>query len=143
MMSKHEYICKVCEVVASKSTCDRANVGAIFINEDYEIISTGYNGSPKGFIHCSEAGHIMVNNHCERTIHAEINAIIQAAKRGTALKNSILYVTHFPCERCSMVLANLGIKEIHVKNIYRKGGLKTLVYAGITCHDWEGHRILK
>jgi dCMP deaminase len=118
-MNKHDYICKMTETVASKSSCDRAHVGAIFITEDFEIITTGYNGAPKGMKHCDEIGHLFdANGKCIRCVHAEQNAIIQAAKHGVSLKNSILYVTHYPCQICQKMLLNLGIKEIRYKEYY-------------------------
>jgi dCMP deaminase len=118
-MNKHEYICKITEVVAAKSTCDRANVGAVFISPDYEILSTGYNGAPKGLIHCDEVGHLLdKNGKCIRTTHAEQNAIIQAAKSGVSLKGSVLYVTHYPCQICQKMLINLGVIAIRYKVFY-------------------------
>lgn len=124
-MNKHEYICKMTETVASKSTCDRAKVGAIFITQEYEIITTGYNGAPRGLVHCDEQNHLLdKNGRCIRAVHAEQNAIIQAAKHGVSLKNSILYVTHYPCQICQKMLINLGIKEIRYKEYYKPD------------HDW-------
>lgn len=135
-MNKKEYIMKITEVVASKSTCDRAFVGAVFVNDDFEILATGYNGSPKGFAHCDEIGHMLVNNHCIATIHAEQNGIVQAAKRGTSLKNSTLYCTHSPCHVCALLLINLGVKEVCYRNVYAAEQLTVLRSAGIRVFSW-------
>jgi dCMP deaminase len=89
---------KIAEDVALRSTCDRAQVGAVLVREKH-IISTGYNGSPAGLEHCDDVGHLMVDGHCVRTVHAEVNAIIQAAVFGLATRDSVCYVTHFPCRQ--------------------------------------------
>ena len=117
-MTKHEYICKIVDVVRSKSDCFKRKVGAVFVNDDYEILATGYNAPPKGFLHCDrlESGQLPFEHTCGepciRTIHAEQNGICQAAKRGTALRNSILYCTYAPCIICARMLINVGIKKV-------------------------------
>lgn len=117
-MTKHEYICKIVDVVRSKSDCFKRKVGAVFVNDDYEILATGYNAPPKGFRHCDRHGAGQLNfehtcgEPCTRTIHAEANAICQAAKRGTALKDSRLYCTYAPCLTCARMLINVGVKEV-------------------------------
>jgi len=140
-MNKHEYICKITEVVASKSTCNRAIVGAVFVNEDFEVRATGYNGAPRGFKDCGEIGHLIENEHCVRTIHAEQNAIIQAAKNGTRLQGTILYSTYSPCYTCAKMIANLRIRKVMFKKLYTSGGgkeaLKLLKEAGITIEFWS------
>ena len=106
-------------VAASKrATCDRAKVGAVIV-KDKRVLSTGYNGSPSGLPHCSEVGHEMINGHCIRTIHAEMNAITMAAKHGININDSELYITHFPCYNCFKVVANVGIKKVYYKEDYR------------------------
>src|SRR3989344_5209045 len=94
-----EYFMALSEMVASRSTCERAHVGSV-IMRDKRVLSTGYNGSPAGMPHCDDSGHEMVEGHCVRTIHAEMNAIIQAAKNGVNINGSELYSTHFPCYNC-------------------------------------------
>lgn len=138
-MTKHEYICMVCEVVAKKSTCDRAMVGAVFVTKDYEIISTGYNGAPRGFDDCFKTGHMIENGHCIRAVHAEQNAIIQAAKRGTALFGSLLYTTHMPCKICANMIANLGIEEVRYKSEYGNGK-SILLMANIILSKWDSNK---
>jgi len=97
--------------VSKRSTCDRKMVGAVLVR-DRMILSTGYNGSVRGMPHCSEAGHQMVDGHCRRVIHAELNALIQAARHGVAVAGSTCYVTVSPCWECFKALANAGIGRI-------------------------------
>lgn len=114
-----EYFMEITELVASRSTCDRAFVGCVLVNSDHRIISTGYNGSVAGNPHCDEIGHTMRNGHCIATIHAEMNALLYCAKEGIPVKDTIAYVTHFPCLNCSKALIQAGIKEIVYLNDYR------------------------
>jgi len=97
--------------VARRSTCNRAQVGAIVVR-DKRILTTGYNGSPTGLAHCTEAGCLMVNGHCVRTLHAEQNAIIQAALHGVSTGGATLYVTHQPCLTCAKMIINAGIVRV-------------------------------
>lgn len=147
-MTKHEYICKVTEVVREKSDCFKRRVGAVFVNNDFEILATGYNAPPRGFDHCD---HSQVNIgtcwgkgqnplgqwSCARNIHAEMNAIAQAAKRGTALRGSILYCTYAPCINCARMLVNVGVWKVSVKEMNSDGGDFVLVSAGIEFVSWE------
>lgn len=91
-----EYFMGITLEVARRSTCNRAQVGAIIVR-DKRILTTGYNGSPTGLPHCTEAGCLIVNGHCVRTLHAEQNAIIQAALHGVSTDGATIYVTHQPC----------------------------------------------
>jgi dCMP deaminase len=93
-------------------------VGAVIVR-DRTILSTGYNGSIRGMPHCDDAGHMMEGGHCVATIHAESNAIIQAAKNGVAIEGSDLYVTASPCWSCFKSVANAGIKRIAYGEFYR------------------------
>jgi dCMP deaminase len=112
------YFMKIAHVVALRSTCDRAFVGTVIVLEK-RILTTGFNGSPAGLPHCDETGHLMVDGHCIRTIHAEANAIIQAALHGVSTKGSTCYVTHFPCIQCAKMLINAGIVRIVYDQEYR------------------------
>ncbi len=112
------YFMKIASAVSERSTCDRALVGCVLVLEK-RILTTGFNGSPTGQPHCDEAGHLMVDGHCVRTIHAETNAIIQAALHGVTTKNATCYVTHFPCINCTKVLINAGIIRLVYANSYR------------------------
>jgi len=86
---------------------------------DKTILSTGYNGSIRGMPHCSEAGHMMENGHCVATIHAEANAILQAAKNGVGIDKSDIYITASPCWPCFKMIANAGIRRIVFGEFYR------------------------
>jgi dCMP deaminase len=97
--------------VAQRSTCDRAHVGCVLVR-DRRILTTGYNGSPAGLPHCDDVGHLLVDGHCVRTLHAEQNAIIQAALHGVGIQNATAYVTHQPCLTCAKMLINAGISRV-------------------------------
>lgn len=113
------YFMQITEIVASRSTCDRAFVGCVLVNKDHRIVSTGYNGSVAGNPHCDDVGHTMRDGHCIATIHAEMNALLYCAKEGIPTKNTICYVTHFPCLNCTKALIQAGIREVVYKNAYR------------------------
>lgn len=122
-MSEHratwdEYFMKIADQVASRSTCERKHVGAVIVR-DKTILSTGYNGSLRGAPHCDDVGHDMESGHCVRTVHAESNAIAQAAKHGVMIDRSEMYVTASPCLTCFKLVANAGITKIYYKEFYR------------------------
>jgi dCMP deaminase len=112
-------------VVASRSTCLRRKVGALIVKHKH-ILSTGYNGAPKGLVHCADVGcmrekkNVKRGEHHElcRGLHAEQNAIIQAAVFGTPIQDGTIYTTHAPCSVCAKMLINAGIKEIIYENDY-------------------------
>ena len=108
----------IAKEVATRSTCDRKHVGALIIR-DKTILSTGYNGSIRGMPHCDDVGHMMEDNHCVATIHAETNAILQAAKNGVMIDKAEVYITASPCWPCFKMLANAGIKKIYYGEFYR------------------------
>ena len=116
-LSWDKYFMEIAKMVAKRSTCDRRNVGAVIV-KDKNILSTGYNGSPKGLPHCDEAGHEISDGHCVRTIHAEANALIQAAKHGVAMDEAVMYLTDSPCYDCFKMLVNSCIKEIVYDEYY-------------------------
>ncbi len=113
-----EYFMAIATQVATRATCDRKHVGAVIVR-DRTILSTGYNGSVRGVGHCDEIGHLMEGGHCVRTIHAECNAIIQAAKNGVAIDGADIYVTASPCWPCFKMIANSGIRRIVFGEFYR------------------------
>jgi len=117
-VSWEEYFMNIAKQVASRSTCDRKHVGAVIVR-DKTILSTGYNGSIRGMPHCDEVGHIMENDHCVATIHAEANAVLQAAKNGVRIEGAELYITASPCWTCFKIVANTGIKKIYYGEFYR------------------------
>lgn len=105
-------------VVATRGTCDKLQVGALLVKEG-SIISTGYNGAPVGEGHCFEVGHNEIAGHCQRAVHAELNALLQAAKHGNATNGATLYITHFPCNHCLKALKNAGVTTINYDVEYK------------------------
>ncbi|WP_061775918.1 ComE operon protein 2 [Levilactobacillus senmaizukei] len=98
-------------VISTRSTCNRLAVGATLVR-DKRIIAAGYNGSVSGDEHCLDEGCYLVDGHCVRTIHAEMNAVLQCAKFGEATDGAEIYVTDFPCLQCTKMLLQAGIKKI-------------------------------
>jgi dCMP deaminase len=113
-----DYFMNIAQVVSSRSTCQRKYVGAVIVRNRI-ILSTGYNGSIRGLSHCTDVGHMMEAGHCVATIHAETNAIIQAARSGVMIEGSTIYVTASPCWNCFKVCANAGITRICYGEFYR------------------------
>ena len=113
-----QYFMNIAKEVATRSTCDRKHVGALIVR-DKTILSTGYNGSIRGMPHCDDTGHMMEDGHCVATIHAETNAILQAAKNGVMIDGGEIYITASPCWPCFKMLANAGIKKIFYGEFYR------------------------
>lgn len=125
-----EYFMKVADTVAQRATCDRGRSGCV-ITRDKQILVTGYVGSPKGLPHCDELGHLFkqvthedgrTTNHCMRTVHAEQNAICQAARRGIMLDGATLYCRMTPCRTCAMLIINCGIVRVVCEKKYHAGG---------------------
>jgi dCMP deaminase len=113
-----QYFMDIARQVASRATCDRKHVGALLVR-DRTILSTGYNGSIRGLPHCDDVGHMMENGHCVATVHAEANAIIQAAKNGVAIDDATIYTTASPCWPCFKLIANSGCQRIVFGEFYR------------------------
>ena len=113
-----QYFMNIARQAATRSTCDRKFVGAVIVR-DRTILSTGYNGSIRGLPHCDEVGHMMENGHCVATVHAEANAIIQAAKNGVAIEGATIYTTASPCWPCFKLIANSGARRIVFGEFYR------------------------
>lgn len=121
-----EYFMNLADTVAERATCDRGRSGCVIV-KDRQILVTGYVGSPKGLPHCDEVGHLFrkvihedghITQHCVRTVHAEQNAITQAAKRGIALEGSTLYCRMTPCRTCAMLIINCGIVRVVCQRRY-------------------------
>jgi len=116
---------EIAELVSSRSTCIRRRVGAVLVKEK-RILATGYNGAPSGITHCEKIGCLREKmkipsgerHELCRGLHAEQNAIIQAAFHGISIKGSVLYVTCHPCSVCAKMIINSGIKEIIIKGGY-------------------------
>jgi len=122
-----EYFKSIVELTASRSTCERLNVGCLLI-KDNRIISQGYNGFLPG---CPHKSHI-VNNHEMATIHAEQNTIVDCAKRGVSCNESDAYITHYPCLNCTKLLLAAGIKNIFYINDYKNDEL-VAEYCALKC----------
>ena len=114
----HTYFMNIAREASTRSTCERKHVGAVIVREK-TILSTGYNGSIRGMPHCDDIGHIMENDHCVATIHAEANAIIQAARNGVNINGAEMYTTASPCWSCFKLIANSGIRTIYYGEFYR------------------------
>ena len=131
-----EYFVQITFQVARRSTCPRAAVGAVIVR-DKRILTTGYNGAPSGLPHCTEIGCLMVNDHCVRTLHAEQNAIIQAALHGVNVSGSTIYVTHQPCLMCSKMIINAGIERVVYSSEYPDPiAERFLADAGVRLEQW-------
>jgi dCMP deaminase len=113
-----EYFMQIASVVATRATCARRKIGAVVVR-DRTILSTGYNGSIRGLAHCDEVGHLMEDGHCVRTVHAEANAIAQAARNGVRIEGADLYVSASPCWTCFKLIANSGIVRVAYGEFYR------------------------
>lgn len=121
-----EYFMEMAELTARRSTCMRRQVGAVIVKEK-RAIATGYNGAPSGIIHCQERGGCLrqkmgvpsgQRHELCMALHAEQNAIIQAASMGHAIEGGTIYITHQPCVICAKMIINAGIRRIVVKEGY-------------------------
>jgi len=130
-----QYFMTITRQVAERSTCTRAKVGAL-IARDKNILASGYNGSPAGMPHCTDVGCLVytsttpsgeIEENCFRTIHAEINAIAQAAKNGATIRDADIYITHTPCIHCFKVLINTGIRRIVYERVYKLHTLEEML----------------
>ena len=117
-ISWNHYFMAQSHLLALRSTCTRLTVGATIVR-DKRIIAGGYNGSIAGGVHCIDEGCYVIDNHCVRTIHAEMNAIIQCAKFGVGTENAEIYVTHFPCLQCCKAIIQAGIKKVFYAESYK------------------------
>lgn len=126
-----EYFLEIAKLVGSRGTCDRGRNGAVIV-KNKRIITTGYVGAPVGMSHCDEVGHLMsdvvnpdgtISKHCVRTLHAEQNAIIQAALHGISTEGATLYVKFEPCFTCCKMLINAGIKRVVCQKKYHAADL--------------------
>lgn len=129
-----EYFLKVAMLVSERATCPRMHCGCVLVR-DKQILSTGYNGSIPGDEHCEDVGCLIVDNHCVRTIHAEMNAILQCSTHGISTAGSTAYVTNMPCTNCSKALITAGIKEVVIfsdyhdtlaEDFFKKAGVEVL-----------------
>jgi len=137
-----EYFMEVCRAIAKRATCDRGRSGCV-IARDHQILVTGYVGSPTGLPHCDEVGHLFkqvrhedgsVTEHCTRTVHAEQNAICQAARRGIPIEGATLYCRMTPCRTCAMLIINCGITRVVAERRYHDAADTVAMFrqAGVT-----------
>ena len=124
-----EYFMDLANTAAKRATCDRGRSGCVIVR-DKQVLVTGYVGSPKGMPHCDDVGHLFkkvfhednsITQHCVRTVHAEQNAICQAARRGIALDKGTLYCKMTPCRTCAMLIINCGIERVVCEKKYHAG----------------------
>lgn len=117
----NDYFMRIAEVVASMATCDRKHVGAVVV-VNKTVISTGFNGAPRGMPHCDEVGHELKEmggrQSCVRTVHAEANALVQAARSGAKVEGGTIYTTASPCYDCLKLIINAGITRVVCKEFY-------------------------
>jgi dCMP deaminase len=137
-----EYFMEVANAIAKRATCNRGRSGCV-IARDRTLLVTGYVGSPKGFPHCDDIGHQMKQvihedgsqtEHCVRTVHAEQNAISQAARLGVAIEGATLYCRMTPCRVCAMLIINCGITRVVCERRYHAGAESEEMFrvAGVT-----------
>lgn len=112
-----EYFLKLAMLASERATCPRMHCGCVLVRDRY-VLATGYNGSLPGMPHCTTHGCLIVNDHCVRTNHAEINAICQATRHGITLPGSTAYVTNMPCTNCAKALIAAGIIRVVIFSDY-------------------------
>jgi len=136
-----DYFLELANAASSRATCDRGKSGCVIVR-DKQVLATGYVGSPAGLPHCDDVGHLMkkviqengeISEHCLRTVHAEQNAICQAAKRGISIESATVYNRMTPCRTCAMLLINCEIKKVVCERKYQlaEESEKLLEEAGI------------
>jgi len=135
-LSWDEYFMSVAHLISQRATCKRAHIGAVIVR-DNNILATGYNGAPCGLPHCDDDNCLIytsthpdgtVEKNCMNTIHAEINAIIQAAKHGISIKDADIYITASPCINCLKALINVGIKQIYYDKPYKIENISDMLH---------------
>ena len=133
-ITRDQLLVGIVRLLASRSTCKRADVGSL-ITKDNRVISTGYNGSPRGEKHCLEIGCLLdESGSCIRTVHAEANTIAYAARNGIATNGATLYTTLAPCYTCSKLIINAGIvKVVYLQKYHNPAGIDLLIKSGIEC----------
>ncbi|MCL6637362.1 MAG: ComE operon protein 2 [Alicyclobacillus sp.] len=117
-MSWEAFFATQSRVMALRSTCPRLAVGCVIVR-DKRMIASGYNGSLRGDVHCSDVGCRIVDGHCVRAIHAEQNALLQCARFGISTEGADLYVTHLPCLQCTKSIIQAGIQRVYFEEVYR------------------------
>lgn len=127
-----EYFLKLAMLASERATCPRMHCGCVLVKSK-NVISTGYNGSIPGDDHCEDVGCLVIDDHCVRTVHAEMNALVQAAKRGHAVDGATAYVTNTPCTTCAKALVTAGVKRVVVfSDFHDTLALQFFSKAGVT-----------
>lgn len=141
-ISWDQYFMAQSHLLALRSTCTRLMVGATIVREK-RIIAGGYNGSVTGGAHCIDEGCYVVDNHCIRTVHAEVNALLQCAKFGVPTNGAEIYVTHFPCVHCAKALIQAGIKTVYYAEDYKNHpyAIDMFAEAGVTVVQVPYHNL--
>jgi len=128
---------EIARTVATRATCPRASVGAVLVR-DNRILTTGYNGAPRGVAHCADVGCTIINDHCARATHAEANAVVQGALHGVGLAGSTAYSTHQPCVNCSKLLISAGVRGVVYDSPYIDPVARALLAeAGVELRQFE------
>ncbi|BAD64182.1 MULTISPECIES: ComE operon protein 2 [Shouchella] len=137
-ISWDQYFLAQSKLLSLRSTCPRLKVGATIVR-DKRIIAGGYNGSVSGSDHCLDKGCYVVDNHCIRTVHAEVNALLQCAKFGVPTAGAEIYITHFPCIHCTKSLIQAGIARVYYAKDYKNHPYAEELFkeAGIPCIEVE------
>ena len=140
-LTRPELFMTVAELYGMRSSCPRANVGVVAVNEG-RIVAAGYCGAPSGIVHCTDYGCTIVNDHCVNSVHAEANMIAWAARTGTCLLSTDVYCTHAPCLSCAQLMGNAGIKSLTWKFPYHddESGLNLLLAVGLEVTRYEPRR---
>ena len=148
-ISRDQMFMEIAQVVAKRGTCDRAQVGAVLVNDNTKnIIAIGYNGAPSGEPHCDTYGHDLKDNHCTRAIHAEVNCLMKACDYYHTTIPLTLYVTHYPCMGCTVELVKAKLRNMNIhrvvylipygvddlplvrEKLFEAGGIKVEQYVG-------------
>lgn len=114
-----EYFMSIARIASIRGTCNRKQVGCVLVGPHRSVIATGYNGSMPGAEHCDDVGHDMEHSHCVRAVHAEVNAVIAAARGGQTTMDTTAYTTAYPCWQCFKVLVTAGVSRIVYDEAYR------------------------
>lgn len=133
-----DYFMAMVKIIAARGTCDRLYAGSVLVKNN-RIIASGYNGSPAGLPHCDDAGHLLEEGHCVRTIHGEHNSILQAAVQGgTSTAGSTMYTKYSPCIHCVKYIIAAGVKRVVAGKIYRSPqAFQMLKEAGVLAEIYE------
>lgn len=140
-LNRDLYFLAIARMVASRSTCLRLHVGAVLVNEDHHIISTGYCGAPRGMPHCTK-DNCSEMDRCMRTVHAEVNAILFAPPHLPGEGGRTLYITHSPCDECAKIIIQAGIVRVVYMWKYPSHSSDFLDQAGINHLQYPEREVL-